>query len=197
VKIYRGLAAARPDAFLPDLATSLNNQSNRLSELGRREDALLAGAQPPADHPERPLGGVRRRRCRVAARERSAQSRAPRSGIRRLRHHQHISSSSDHAQDFKSRLLEQLVFLDASASAYDNGVESEGIRLAATIRVLVHDGRSPSRSLLGHLEVRDRLPWTDTAAGEVRDSAMSVSSGLCMMAMNLDGSGTSSFRPHH
>jgi hypothetical protein len=25
---------------------------------------------------------------------------------------------------------------------------------------------------------------------------MSVSSGLCMMAMNLDGSGTSSFRPH-
>jgi hypothetical protein len=32
----------RPDAFLPDLATSLNNQSRRLSELGRREDALAA-----------------------------------------------------------------------------------------------------------------------------------------------------------
>ena len=40
VKIRRGLAAARPDAFLPDLATSLNNQSNTLSDLGRREDAL-------------------------------------------------------------------------------------------------------------------------------------------------------------
>ena len=34
------LAADRPDAFLPDLAASLNNLGNRLSELGRREDAL-------------------------------------------------------------------------------------------------------------------------------------------------------------
>ena len=29
-------------AFLPDLATSLNNQSNGLSDLGRREEALAA-----------------------------------------------------------------------------------------------------------------------------------------------------------
>ena len=42
VTIRRELAAARPDAFLPDLAMSLNNQSSRLSELGRREDALAA-----------------------------------------------------------------------------------------------------------------------------------------------------------
>jgi hypothetical protein len=42
VEIRRGLAAARPDAFLPNLANSLNNQSNRLSDLGRREDALTA-----------------------------------------------------------------------------------------------------------------------------------------------------------
>ena len=40
--IYRRLAAARPDAFLPNLACSLNNLGNRLSELGRREDALAA-----------------------------------------------------------------------------------------------------------------------------------------------------------
>ena len=40
VGVYRQLAAARPDAFLPNLAMSLNNQSGRLSELGRREDAL-------------------------------------------------------------------------------------------------------------------------------------------------------------
>jgi hypothetical protein len=39
---YRQLAAARPDAFLPELATALNNQSNSLSQLGRREDALAA-----------------------------------------------------------------------------------------------------------------------------------------------------------
>ncbi|MBU0717425.1 MAG: tetratricopeptide repeat protein [Planctomycetes bacterium] len=38
----RTLAEARPDAFLPDLAGSLNNLSNRLSALGRREEAFEA-----------------------------------------------------------------------------------------------------------------------------------------------------------
>ncbi len=42
VAIYRDLAAARPDAFRPELAASLNNQSVRLAGLGRREDALTA-----------------------------------------------------------------------------------------------------------------------------------------------------------
>ncbi len=42
VTTYRELAAARPDAFLPDLAASLSNQSNRLAGLGRREEALTA-----------------------------------------------------------------------------------------------------------------------------------------------------------
>ena len=44
-------------------------------------------------------------------------------------------------------------------------------------------------------QVRDRLPWTDTAAGEIRESALSVGSGLSMMRMSTDGSGTSSFQP--
>ena len=35
------LAGARPDAFLPDLATSLNNR-RLLADLGRRQDALAA-----------------------------------------------------------------------------------------------------------------------------------------------------------
>jgi tetratricopeptide (TPR) repeat protein len=42
VEIYRKLAPTRPDAFLPDLAMSLNNLGIRLSELGRREEALEA-----------------------------------------------------------------------------------------------------------------------------------------------------------
>ena len=42
VELYRGLAAAGPDAFLPNLATSLNNLAVQLSGLGRREDALTA-----------------------------------------------------------------------------------------------------------------------------------------------------------
>ena len=36
------LAAARPDAFNPGLASSLYNQSICLNVLGRREDALVA-----------------------------------------------------------------------------------------------------------------------------------------------------------
>ena len=42
LEIYRELAAQNRDAFLPDLASSLGNLGNRLSELGRREEALEA-----------------------------------------------------------------------------------------------------------------------------------------------------------
>ena len=41
--LYRALAQTSPDAFLPDLARSLNNLGHQaLSELGRREEALAA-----------------------------------------------------------------------------------------------------------------------------------------------------------
>ena len=45
VDIRRRLAELRPDAFLPDLATSLNNTGAMLSNLGRREDALAASQE--------------------------------------------------------------------------------------------------------------------------------------------------------
>ena len=45
VEIRRRLAAARPDAFEPDLAMSLNNLGNRLSELRRAEEALAAAGE--------------------------------------------------------------------------------------------------------------------------------------------------------
>lgn len=105
-----------------------------------------------------------------------------------------MATGAESVQDFVARLAEQLASLDASADAYDRGIESEAIRLAATVRVLVHDGRPPSRALLSHLQVRDRLPWTETAAGEIRESALSVGSGLSIMRMSTDGSGTS-FQP--
>ena len=40
--IYRQLAEAQPNTFLPNVAASLNNQSRRLADLGRREEALAA-----------------------------------------------------------------------------------------------------------------------------------------------------------
>jgi tetratricopeptide (TPR) repeat protein len=42
VELYRRLAAQHPDAFLPDLAMSLNNLGIMLSEMGRRAEALQA-----------------------------------------------------------------------------------------------------------------------------------------------------------
>jgi tetratricopeptide (TPR) repeat protein len=38
--LYRQLAQQRPDAFLPDVATSLHNLANRLKDVGRRQEAL-------------------------------------------------------------------------------------------------------------------------------------------------------------
>ena len=60
VEIRRRLAAAQPDAFLPNLAASLNNLANWLGDVGQRDEALaaireaveiyrrLAAAQPDA-----------------------------------------------------------------------------------------------------------------------------------------------------
>jgi tetratricopeptide (TPR) repeat protein len=48
--LFRALAEARPEAFTPNLAGSLNNLANRLSELGRQEEAL-AEARPEAFTP--------------------------------------------------------------------------------------------------------------------------------------------------
>jgi len=45
VRLYRGLAEARPDAFIPDLARSLSNLAAMLSALGRREAALTAAEE--------------------------------------------------------------------------------------------------------------------------------------------------------
>jgi hypothetical protein len=45
VSIYRALADARPDAFLPDLARALCNLAIGLSALGRREEALAAAEE--------------------------------------------------------------------------------------------------------------------------------------------------------
>jgi hypothetical protein len=97
-------------------------------------------------------------------------------------------------QDFRSHLIEQLAFLDGSASSYDSGNEAEAKRLAITIRLLVHDGRRPARSLLSHMGVRDRLPWTDTAAGQVREAVLTIGSGLSISSLHLDGSGRASFK---
>ena len=103
VDLYRQLAAARPDAFLPDLAMSLNNLGIRLSDLGRREEALaasqeavdiyrrLAAARPDAFLPDlamslnnlancSPTSGGARRRWPPARRRSTSTGSWPRRG---------------------------------------------------------------------------------------------------------------------
>jgi hypothetical protein len=54
------------------------------------------------------------------------------------------------SQDFKRHLHRQLRFLERSCEAYDAGYTDESLRIATSIRVLVHDTRN-STSLLKHL----------------------------------------------
>jgi len=46
--IYRQLAAAHPDAFLPHLATSLRNLADVLETLGRDSEAVKARTEADA-----------------------------------------------------------------------------------------------------------------------------------------------------
>lgn len=82
----------------------------------------------------------------------------------------------------RPRLLEALrqqqSFLRSSSKSFDEGEEAEALRLAVTIRVLVHDTKS-SHSLLGQLGVKEQLRYVDTA-GPVKDGNLLPTLGLVM-----------------
>jgi hypothetical protein len=61
------------------------------------------------------------------------------------------------------QLREQLDSLHISATAYDAGTVSEAKRLAATVYILVHDGKRQTISLLTQLGVRDQMPFVASA----------------------------------
>lgn len=63
--------------------------------------------------------------------------------------------------DLSQKLLDQLEYIDASAELFDKGKEREAVRLATQIRILVHDGASPS--LLSILGIKDSLAYIGTA----------------------------------
>jgi hypothetical protein len=76
-------------------------------------------------------------------------------------------------------LAESTKFLVSSASSFDRGYEAEAKRLAVTLRVLLHD-TPQSHSLLGLLEVKDRMKFTNTAA-EIEPDNVLPTLGLVMM----------------
>jgi hypothetical protein len=64
-------------------------------------------------------------------------------------------------QDLEELLAEQIQFLEASATAFDQGFEGEAKRLAVTARVLLHD-TDRSHALLDQINKKPALFW-DTA----------------------------------
>lgn len=65
-------------------------------------------------------------------------------------------------EELQAHLDEQLEFLRSSASGYDRGFTGEAKRLAVTLRILLHEGRT-SRSLLGQLGRREDMSLITTA----------------------------------
>lgn len=71
-----------------------------------------------------------------------------------------VLANTSIAADDLEHLNDQLGFLDDSCERYDAGLRREYKRLAAAIRILVHDSES-SRSLLTRVGVKLALPWVD------------------------------------
>jgi hypothetical protein len=65
------------------------------------------------------------------------------------------------ARDFEFQLDRQLKFMNRSCADFDKGEYDEAIRIALTIRVLVHDTRQ-STSLLTHMGIKETLSYVDT-----------------------------------
>ena len=66
--------------------------------------------------------------------------------------------------DLEERLHDQLSFLSASGEAFDGGATPEAVRLAASVRVLVHDTHN-SLSLLSQLGLKEEVEFLNTAPG--------------------------------
>src|SRR5208283_1964913 len=64
--------------------------------------------------------------------------------------------------DFKKDLGMHLKFLRSSAAAFDSGQTDEAIRMAVSMRVLLHDTKA-STSLLTHLKAKN-IPLLSTSA---------------------------------
>jgi hypothetical protein len=94
--------------------------------------------------------------------------------------------------DLRKHLEDQIHFLQSSSGAYDRGTPAEAKRLAVAVRVLVHDGKGNSKSLLGQLDMKSRL-FLDTAS---RRPPNLVSSYTGLAGVVLAG-GKSRFVPNY
>ncbi len=87
-------------------------------------------------------------------------------------------------QMLQNSLEAQLKFLDLSSKSYDNGFEDEAIRLAQSLRVLLHDGRDSS--VLTQLKQKNNLLFATSISRYIPINAVSYI-GLSGMSFEVGG----------
>ncbi len=96
-----------------------------------------------------------------------------------------MSNLKQSREDLFDHLQDQMHFLQASCSSYDEGSINESKRLAVVIRVLVHD-TSKSKSLLNQLDMKS-LQYLDTSLPIIPGNLVSHQ-GLTMIRLGSEGS---------
>lgn len=81
--------------------------------------------------------------------------------------------------DLEEHLVEQIMFLNSSCEAYDNGFLGEAKRIAVTLRVLFHDTRA-SHSLLGQLNKKNNQ-FVSTSI-PMEEASLTTHGGLVFVA---------------
>lgn len=92
-------------------------------------------------------------------------------------------------EELECHLKEHIGFLEASNKSFDAGVHAEAKRLAATIRILVHDTVN-SKSLLSQLGIKDKLNFLSSAKEFDPDNLMAH---LGLVGIRVDETGVSYF----
>lgn len=88
--------------------------------------------------------------------------------------------------DLIKHLSEQYGFLVRSSASFDVGYYDESKRLATAIRILVHDTKGNSVSLLNQLGAKDNMGFYDTAAPYSKTNLL-PQSGLTIIRATQDG----------
>ncbi|MBJ7353761.1 MAG: SEC-C domain-containing protein [Thermoleophilaceae bacterium] len=91
-----------------------------------------------------------------------------------------------------NQYVSQCELLRRACIGFDEGNDVEALNIALRLRVLLHDTGN-SKSLLGQLQIKDRLPYVDTLRAEMPEPVISIGSGLCLIEATL-GPGSSGSR---
>lgn len=87
--------------------------------------------------------------------------------------------------ELRQHLVEQIDFLQSSAQSYDLGKQYEAKRMATIIRILLHETEF-SKSLLGQLHFRKKMPFVDTSHPYQSNNLLTQQ---CLLSLRFDQSG--------